>query len=111
MLLRKPSPKESLADQNIATIFVGTVTGIEADGDDKIVNFKVKKTVKGDGSEKVEVRTKADQGLCGFPFEKDKYFIVYASKVNGVLTVNECSRTNLFSDAKFDIIEFNIANI
>jgi hypothetical protein len=104
-----PSPKESFDNSAIPLIFVGTVTDIKNNPMDNIVTFKVKKVVKGDKTEKVEIKTKSSQALCGFPFEKDKDYIVYAFKENGNFTANECSRTNLFADAKWDIRDLNIS--
>jgi hypothetical protein len=103
-----PTPTDSKNDPTIPIIFVGLATDIKQQGRDMIASFDVKKVIKGEQKDKLEIKTFADTALCGFVFEKNKYYLVY---VYDGMRVQACSRTNLLADAKYDIKELNITDI
>lgn len=84
------------------------------DGNDetpKIITFLVKKSLKGDLTRTIEIVTGSDDGDCGFPFQVNGTYLIYAhfyksdgfylsrakGDKNGGLATSQCSRTRLLS--------------
>ncbi len=57
------------------------------------VSFQVKQTIKGATNSKVELSTGMGGGDCGYEFEVNKEYWVYARVTNTALTVSICSLT------------------
>lgn len=60
---------------------------------------------KGIEESQVVVVTERDSASCGFEFEVNLEYIIYASKDGDQLRASLCSRTALLSDASDDLIE------
>ena len=81
---------------------------IVSSGDPVSVNFEVYKSYKGVDSKNVTVTTALSGVSCGYEFEKDKEYLVYAHKNNnGNLSVSLCSNTSLLSESQSDVVLFN----
>jgi MYXO-CTERM domain-containing protein len=67
------------------------------------VTIRVAQQWKGIESEEVEVTTAANSAMCGYNFEVDEVYLVYASRgEDGQLQVSLCSRTQLADQATED---------
>lgn len=98
-----------------AAIFVGRVTDIESvteemdDGQEqrsKIVTLRVQERLQGlDREREVEVRTGAGGGDCGFDFQRNETYLVYANRSarTGRMETGICSRTALVDEAEADL--------
>ena len=70
--------------------------------------FDVDKIWKGDKKDTVTVKTAESSAACGFPFEENQEYIVYANQYDGdYLEVSLCSRTGLLADATEDLQELD----
>ncbi len=67
------------------------------------VLFEVNESWKGVNSSQTIVRTARDDASCGYEFEKNKEYIVYAYGDNDNLETGYCERTTLLSDASEDL--------
>ncbi len=98
-----PEPAKALAQS--AAVFVGKVVAIE-DGPEanrnKTVTLEVEKWWKGGETARVKVVTNSDSAACGFGFQLDSRYLVYATAGNGAaaLHVNSCSRTRAAQTAE-----------
>lgn len=95
-----PPPPPAQALQQSGAVFLGKVTAVEGDPADRLktVTLSVEKWWKGGDAAQVKVTTSNSPASCGFRFEKDGRYLVYAFVGDGgVLNVNSCSRT---TDAK-----------
>ena len=111
------SPDEELP--NYDAVFSGKVTDIEetnpddqmfSSADSILVTLDVDTVWKGDKQETITVKTAQSSASCGFYFENNQEYIVYAAQYNGEeegdqLEVSLCSRTNLLSNATEDLQE------
>lgn len=108
------SPSE--ARDAAAAVFEGRVTQITPPGPsshDVVVELSVTRTWKEVGVEKVRVRTHAEGPACGFAFEQDQTYLVYAQKAQAAgdeptLSVSRCSRTRLMTEAEPDLAELGM---
>jgi hypothetical protein len=66
------------------------------------VLFEVNEVWKGSNKSQVIVHTGSDSASCGFEFELNKEYIVYAYGENGDLGTGLCERTKLLSEASED---------
>lgn len=72
------------------------------------INFEVYKSYKGVDGKSVAITTALSGASCGYDFEKDKEYLVYAYKDNNDnLSVSLCSNTSLLSESQKDIVLFN----
>jgi hypothetical protein len=101
-----PPPKEAL--KNAAAVFAGKVSAKKAGGE-VVVTFDVSKAWKGVDAKTITVRTPRDSAACGFTFEMEKSYLIYAHRdsegAEAKLSTNICTRTKLLSEAKDDLIE------
>ena len=108
------SPDEELP--NYDAVFSGKVADLErTNTDDQMfssisslsVKFDVNTVWKGDKQETIILKTLQSSASCGFYFEENQEYIVYATQYNegGQLEVSLCSRTNLLSNATEDLQE------
>ncbi len=76
-------------------VFLGQVIGIRTPNRFTYeVEFEVQAGWKGIESTKLKLHTAADIGMCGFPFAKDKEYLVFAIRLNdGNLSASRCSPT------------------
>jgi hypothetical protein len=108
-------PPATEAASSAAAVFEGRVTEIQPVGsDDLVVTLDVVRAWKGAKSlEHVQVRTRKESASCGFPFEKDESYLVYADAVPKEtdlpqLSVLHCGRTRVINDADADIAELGM---
>jgi len=78
---------------------------IQSSADPIAVRFEVNETWKGQSQTQLLVYTERSSASCGYEFDLNKEYLVYASEVNGELKVSFCSRTKLLSTAITDIQE------
>ncbi len=104
------TPTEEL--QKSDGVFIGTVIDLTPKNRDQSgvflfhkVKFEVKSSWKGVDLEEVTVTTAAQSGMCGFPFEQDSTYLVYAFVQGDSLLTNICTRTRSLSEAKEDLDE------
>lgn len=105
----KPDIREELRRKT--AIFAGKVTAIEQPGwglvrssaDPVKVSFEVTEVWKGDVGPRTVVRTALDGASCGFPFEADTDYIVYAYSDENGLATGMCERTAKLSAAAEDL--------
>ena len=106
------SPQEEL--QEFDAVFSGMVTRIEeknpnADivfsADPVFVTFDVNTVWKGLQSDTITIQTALMSASCGFNFEDNLEYVVYANEYAQGLEVSLCSRTSLIADAVQDINE------
>lgn len=93
---REPPEEKTIGGKKIEIIGPG----------EYLVHFVVTKSYRGDGkaSEEISIRT-ADQGsACGFAFEEEHSYLVFASPAGpqGELYTNHCSRTHEVTSAEQD---------
>ena len=108
-----PSPgvAESLKDS--AAVFAGKVLSISPSGDDPEaamsgfkITFAVEKSWKGIRTEKVVIATSPGGGMCGYHFEKEGRYLVYASG-DKELSTGICSRTAPLDEAAGDVAQLD----
>lgn len=106
------SPTEEMAKSG--AVFSGKVIEIvdrnkngltHSSADPMEVVITVDEIWKGIDESQVVVVTERDSASCGFQFEVDKNYIVYASKDGDQLRASLCSRTALLSAAVDDLSE------
>lgn len=106
------SPHEAMAWAD--AVFVGLV--VETTRDAEGINdghlfatIDVDKVWKGNVGERVVIRTAPNSAQCGIYFEKEKRYLVYASRdEDGLLSAYACSRTNLLEYAGEDILALEV---
>lgn len=88
--------------QEIETIEEETADGVSRS---RLVTLEVQEVFRGVDDDEVEVRTGAGGGDCGFDFEEDGRYLVYAnrSRISGRLQTGICSRTAAVEDAAYDL--------
>ena len=110
-----PSPEEAFNKADI--VFAGRVLEIKnADGEAYPaaldVRLWIERPFKGFFIETIRVRTARDGASCGFPFEEDERYLIYAhSDDEGTLHVSLCSRTAHLRDARADLIAFDALDL
>ncbi|MEY4575952.1 MAG: hypothetical protein RL701_655 [Pseudomonadota bacterium] len=110
----EPSPSE--ARDSAAAVFEGRVTQITAVATgDLVVSLNVVRGWKNAGSEQISVRTRSEGPACGFSFEPDQSYLVYAqaSEKDAALpglSVSRCSRTRLITEANADLVALGMGS-
>ena len=110
-----PPPREALDEAEV--VFAGRVLEIrEINRDDHFalldVTLWVERPFKGFFIETVNVLTARDSAACGFPFQKDGRYLIYAhSGEDGTLHVSLCSRTARIKDAREDLLAFDALDL
>jgi len=95
-----PDFEDQLSEASI--VFSGKVTRIEPAGDNQNqVQFEIIKSFKGKAEGKTEVKTAETTDACGFHFEVNQEYLVYA--VGEAPEVSLCSRTRLLNEASADL--------
>lgn len=87
-----PGPVEE-AFERAEAVFVGTI--VKAQRQERFLKMavEVKGSWKGVDGGEVELWTAQDTAACGYPFERDAAYIIYASNNDGQLWVSLCSRS------------------
>lgn len=99
----EPPPPREAAEQADA-MFAGTVTAVEPVGDmDVVATFEVTRVWRGPSAATVEVRTPESSGMCGYVFEVDRDYLVYANERDGELETSIASRTAELKAADDDL--------
>ena len=112
-----PSPPPRDALDEAAFVFAGRVLEIrEINNDDHFplldVTLWVERPFKGFFIETVNVLTARDGAACGFPFQKDERYLVYAHLgEDGTLHVSLCSRTARIKDAREDLLVYDALDL
>lgn len=104
-------PEVAPAREGATAVFEGRVTAMvdePVDGDVSIgkkrVTLALVRTWKGlENKESVVVSTSASSASCGYMFEPNTSYLVYADGTESALEVSGCSRTRLMSDAADDL--------
>ena len=103
------SPSDSLLKSD--AVFSGKVVKIEEEHpsyplfssiDPVWVTFDVDRVWKGPNDVSITIQTPQSSASCGYGFEENKAYLVYANRNGDVLDVSLCSRTNLVSEAAED---------
>ena len=105
----RPSVKKELASKK--AIFSGKVIQIKENKnkilrfifDQKEVLFQVDQVWEGEVPAQVLIYTSFTEASCGYPFEENKEYLVYAGKEEGHLITTICDRTDLLSNATKDL--------
>ncbi len=112
------NPYEELQRSDL--VFVGRVLNIEHidfgagghfRGEIRVRFESIRTFGNGDKSSRVTVRTATSSAACGFRFEREKHYIVYANEYDGVLSTNICTRTARLRDADEDLEAFNAEDL
>ena len=98
-----PSALDALAQAS--STFSGRVIDIDAPAgyEPLRVRFEVETVWKGPIQPEIEVRTARDTAGCGFVFEKDVSYLVYAYEADGALFTTLCSRSLALDQAGEDL--------
>lgn len=108
-----PNTVEEEFEQS-AAVFSGKVVEIEdksknmfnrSSADPIAVKFEVEETWKGINQTQITVYTAMSSVSCGYEFNLNSAYLVYAHEDNGALKVNLCSRTTPLLTAEKDILE------
>jgi hypothetical protein len=84
-------------------VFAGRVLKIEPGGQNRLVaQFKILKAYKGVTTNEMEVRTDQSSAACGYPFELQSEYLVYATGKEQP-EVSLCSRSKILKQAKEDL--------
>lgn len=78
-----------------AAIFEGRVVGVDVEDSALVVHFRVTQAWRGVEHEIVDVRTARDSAACGYAFETNAVYLVYAQAREDGLRTGICSRTSL----------------
>ena len=98
----EPRPP-SEAFENSAAVFTGTVTDIRHNVGRYSVQFSVDEAWKGLSEPRVAIATSDNDGTCGYDFEQDAKYLVYAYGSEGSLQTGICNRTQPVADAYEDL--------
>ena len=97
-----------------STVFSGKVIkivdentnkSIQSSADPISVHFEVNEYWKGLNQSTIPVYTVRNTESCGYEFDLNKEYLVYAYESNGAFQVNSCSKTTLLSLAEKDLSE------
>ena len=69
----------------------------------RVVRLAIIESFRGTQGTIIEIRTGRGGGDCGFPFEAQQDYLIYAHLNGGALTAVTCSRTRLLKDAAEDL--------
>jgi hypothetical protein len=106
-----PEPPQTALGKATA-VFSGRVVGIDEPAfptnslEPVHVTLNVERSWKGPLTEEIEVRTAMSSASCGFTFEENKEYLVYANGDPHDLQVSLCSRTALAENASADLAAF-----
>ena len=106
-----PPPEVALKAADL--VFTGVVKDISVSSEDDyslFVEMHAFHKWKGDLNTEIIVETASSSSRCGFPFEKNQGYLVYASFVGESIRTSGCSRTTHLDYAKKDLLELGVAD-
>ena len=108
--LEPPPPEEAYMDADV--VFSGEVTNIVVDesGYYHEVSFEIIDVWKGEDLEEITLLTEIYSDTCGYEFQADHEYLVYAYSYNWGIYTNICTRTNLLEYANEDLDYLNGMN-
>lgn len=106
------SPAEEFASAD--AVFAGEVTAMQKDNEQFTVSITVLHTWKGDDAiddDTIVVTTPLDSAACGYTFEADETYLIYALLQDETLHVTSCGNTAPLLDAlnQFAIVGTDLA--
>jgi MYXO-CTERM domain-containing protein len=100
----RPPPPAQESYQEAAAVFIGIPQAIEEAGGIRVrVPMQVQRAYKGVDQARVMVTTARDSASCGYNFELDRPYLIYAHAEDDGLSVSLCSRTRALEDAQDDV--------
>ena len=90
-------------DYQRATYIVdGKITKIVADEKklEKVITFKVRKTIKGNASEVMEIKTAFNSAACGLNVKEGDKWLLFVHEYNGHLNVGLCGKNVRYNKRK-----------
>ena len=108
--MEPPPPEEAYEDADV--VFLGEVINIELDesGYYYEVTFQIIDIWKGENSEEIIVSTEISSDTCGYNFQINNEYLVYAYIYASGFYTNICTRTNLLEYATEDLNYLNGLN-
>jgi len=105
-----PPPEEEYMDADV--VFSGEVSNIVVDesGYYHEVSFEIIDVWKGEYLEEITLLTEIYSDTCGYEFQADHEYLVYAYSYNWGIYTNICTRTNLLEYANEDLDYLNGMN-
>ena len=105
--LEPPSPEEAFGDAD--AVFSGLVTNIVQDDSGYYyeVTFQTIDVWKGEDSEEITILTDIYEDTCGYNFQINNEYLVYAYIYASGIYTNICTRTNLLEYATDDLDYLN----
>jgi hypothetical protein len=102
-----PPPAVKVALEQSSAVFSGKVLKVEVDEakHQRTVTIEVVRAWKGMEKKTVVITTGSNDGICGYNFQKDMSYLVYANGEVGTLSTNICTRTKGIEQAKADLEE------
>lgn len=103
-------PEIAEARDDASALFEGRVVSLERQEDpnsitDRRVTLAVVRSWKAlHDVERVDVYTNSSTAACGYPFEENTSYLVYARESEGRLHVSLCSRTRPVAEAEKDLV-------
>ena len=109
--LEPPPPQEAYEDSDI--VFSGELSNIILDDSGYYyeVTFQIIDIWKGDDFEEIIILTETSSDACGYDFQINQEYLVYAYYYNGGIYTNICTRTNLLEYASEDLEYLENLNI
>ena len=108
--MEPPPPEEAYEDADV--VFSGEVINITEDesGYYHEVTFQIIDVWKGEDSEEITVLTETYSDACGYNFQINNEYLVYAYNYTWGIYTNICTRTNLLEYASEDLDYLNGLN-
>ncbi|MBN2030545.1 T9SS type A sorting domain-containing protein [bacterium] len=115
-----PPPPPKVALKNSDAVFIGQVIEMTIDTTDTFdfllaPVYRVKLTVYASWKRaelgEIIITTFIESSLCGYPFEKDTTYLVYASMEEDTLFAGRCSRTKKLTESDYDLSELGFPTI
>lgn len=89
-------------------VFTGKVVSSKHNGEQLEITFELDKRWKGPSVKNIVVHTSENTASCGYPFEANRVYLVYASGKEK-LEVSLCSRTKPVTEAKEDLDQLEVS--
>jgi len=109
--LEPPPPEEAYEDADV--VFSGQVTNIVVDGSGYYyeVTFQTIDVWKGEIFDEIIILTETSSDACGYNFQINNEYLIYAYSYNSGIYTNICTRTNLLEYADEDLDYLNQLSI
>jgi hypothetical protein len=103
-----------LSFNSMTEVFTGTVASItprkrinDRDLNDLNITFALIKSYKGKAAKEITVTTASSGIACGYPFETNGQYLVYAYEQDHQLMVSGCGKTKTLKEAKQELQELD----